>query len=45
MGALEISYLIEVCGMIIGEAESNDSAYERCGMIPCGNGVKCNVVE
>ena len=27
------------------EGESNESVYERCGMGPCANAVKCVVVE
>ncbi len=27
------------------EEESNESVYERCGMIACANGVNCGVVE
>ena len=27
------------------EDESNESMYERCGIGPCANGVKCCVVE
>ena len=27
------------------EEESNESMYERCGVEPCANGVKCDVVE
>ena len=31
--------------MIRREGESNESLYERCGIGPCANGVKCGVVE
>ena len=35
----------EACDMTRWEGESNGSVYERCGIGPCTNGVKCGVVE
>ena len=42
---VEISYLRGACGLTRWECESNESVYEKCGMGPCVNGVKCGVVE
>ena len=39
------SYLRGACDVTRWEGESNESVYERSGMEPCENGVKCNVVE
>ena len=41
----EMSYLRGACGVTGWEGESNESVYERCGMGPCANRVKCGVVE
>ena len=27
------------------EGESNESVYEICGMVPCANGMKCDVFQ
>ena len=43
--AVDMSYPRGVCGVTRRENESNESVYERCGMGPCANGVKCDVVE
>ena len=42
---VEMSYLRGACGVTRWECESNESVYERCGMRPCANEVKCGVVE
>ena len=42
---MEISYLRGTCGMTRWEGESNESMYEGCGMGPCVDEVKLNVVE
>ena len=34
-----------MCHVTRGENESNVSVYERCGIGPCANKVKCGVVE
>ena len=42
---VEMSYPRGACGVTRWERESNESVYERSGMEPCANGVKCGVVE
>ena len=42
---VEMSYVRGACGVTRWEGESNESVYERCGMGPCADGVKCGVVE
>ncbi len=43
--AVEMSYLRGACGVNRWDGLSNESVYERCGMIGRGSGVGCGVVE
>ena len=39
-----MSYPRRVYDVIKWDGENNGSVYERCGMGPCTNGVKCGLV-
>lgn len=43
--AVEINYLMGVCGVSGWNAKSNESIYGRSGMGICAFGMKCGVVE
>ncbi len=43
--AVEMSYLRGTYGVTRWEGESNESVYERYGMVACASGVKCGMVE
>ena len=42
---MEISYLKGAGGVTRWESGSNQSVYERCGVGPCANRMKCVEVE
>ena len=43
--AVEMSYLRGACRVTRWEGDSSENMYKKCGMGPCANVVKCDVVE